>query len=569
MDIVLAAALLALSLAVLTPARAEERIADFDVSVEVQKDGDILVTETIAVIAEGYQIQRGIFRDLPRTYLKGMRTLPYAYDVRSVMRDGKSEPYATEKGGNAFRIRIGDADVYLDNGPHRYVLSYEVKNQVRYFGDYDEIYWNATGNYWAFPIERARARVMLPGGAGAIQTAGYTGYEGSTDRNYGYEFANGAHLFETTAPLAAGEGMTIAVGFAKGIVDPPSAADARGEWWAANASLVILGGAMLLIGAYYAFAWARVGRDPTKGPVFARYEPPKGFSPAAVHHVYHRGLAGHNALIATLVNLAIRRRIRIDVDKKKKTVLSRRSISGGEGLSPIDVNLETRLLPGDGEFSFGEKYNSTLTSAYEEFRKALSKTYGAPYFKWNRGFLALAIGLSVAAIILAVNFAIAWTALHTAAIAALIAMAFAASYFLPAATAKGQDIRTEIEGFRLYLKTAEQLQLNSVEVGSDAPPPMTVERYERFLPYAIALGVEKPWTEHFEKLMPKEAASYQPYWAGGDYGGGRSLSGINNALVSSMSSGVSSSMPQSSSSSGSGGGGSSGGGGGGGGGGGW
>jgi uncharacterized membrane protein len=183
--------------------------------------------------------------------------------------------------------------------------------------------------------------------------------------------------------------------------------------------------------------------------------------------------------------------------------------------------------------------------------------------------MALAVALSVAAIILAANFTLQWTNLHTAAVVVLAAMALAASYFLPAPTRKGQDIRTEIEGFRLYLKTAEQLQLNAVKVGSDAPPPMTVERYERFLPYAIALGVEKPWTEHFEGLMPKEAASYQPYWASGNYGGSRSLSGLNSALVSSMASGVSSSLPQSSSSSGSGGGGSSGGGGGGGGGGGW
>jgi uncharacterized membrane protein len=148
-------------------------------------------------------------------------------------------------------------------------------------------------------------------------------------------------------------------------------------------------------------------------------------------------------------------------------------------------------------------------------------------------------------------------------------MALVASYFLPAATPGGQKVRTEIEGFRLYLKTAEQLQLNAVKVGSDAPPPMTVERYERFLPYAVALGVEKPWTEHFEKLMPMEAAEYRPVWTSGNYGGGRSLAALNSALVAGIASGVTSSLPQSSSSSGSGGGGSSGGGGGGGGGGGW
>lgn len=551
-------------------ARAEERITDFDVAIEVETDGDILVTEKISVIAEGYTIRRGIFRDLPRYFLKGAQKLPYAYDVKSVSRNGAKEPYAVEKEGNAYRIRIGDAEVMLENGPHAYEIAYEVKNQVRYFETYDEVYWNATGNYWGFAIDRASAAVRLPDGAPARQTAAYTGREGSTGRDYDYAFAGGAHRFASRAPFAPGEGLTIAVGFDKGVVEPPSAADARADWWAANAATIILGGAFLGLGLFHYVTWRRVGQDPPKGPVFARYEPPQGYSPAAVHHVYHRGLSGHDALIATLVNLAIRKRIDIDVDKKKKkTVLRRRATSGGEGLSPIDVNLETRLLPGDGEFSFGEKYSSTLTSAYEEFRKSLGTAYGAPYYRWNVALLIMATGLAVLAVVLAVNFALDWTSLHTLVVAGLIAMTLAAGYFLPAPTAKGQETRTEIEGFRLYLKTAEELQLNAVEVGSDAPPPMTVERYERFLPYAIALGVEKPWTEHFEALMPKEAADYRPGWAHGNYGGGRSLAGLNSALVSSMSSGVSSSLPQSSSSSGSGGGGSSGGGGGGGGGGGW
>lgn len=548
---------------------AQERITNFDVAIEVETDGDILVTEKIAVESLGYQIQRGIFRDLPRTYLNGARTLPYSYDVKSVMRDGRKEPYAIETDDNAFRIRIGDADVFLENGSHAYEIAYEVKNQVRYFEGYDEVYWNATGNYWAFPIDQASARIALPGGAGAVQTAGYTGYLGDADSSYSYDFKNGAHVFQSTRRFAPGEGMTVAVGFAKGLIDPPSAADARDEWWAVNLSLVILGAAATLIGAFYAFMWTRIGRDPAKGPVFARYEPPNGISPAAAHYIYHRGMRGHNAFIATLINLAIKRRIKIDVVEKKKTKLTLLSATAGGAISPIEEKLQGRVLAGGSPMIFGAEYDSVLTSAYQNFQRELGKDYGAPFFRWNLAYMVPAAIVSFIAFFIAVNVAYQWTFLHTLAVISLIAMSAAAAYFLPAPTLKGQETRTAIEGFRLYLETAEKLQLNSVEVGSDAPPPMTVERYERFLPYAIALGVEKPWTKHFEKLMPKEAADYHPYWASGNYGGSRSLSGLNNALVSSMASGVSASLPQSSSSSGSGGGGSSGGGGGGGGGGGW
>ncbi len=98
---------------------------------------------------------------------------------------------------------------------------------------------------------------------------------------------------------------------------------------------------------------------------------------------------------------------------------------------------------------------------------------------------------------------------------------------------------------------------------------MTTQRYETFLPYAVALGVEAPWTHHFERLLPAEAASYAPAWSSAGWSSSQSLAGMSQAMVSNINSGVSSAMPQSANSSGSGGGGFSGGGGGGGGGSGW
>jgi hypothetical protein len=50
------------------PAVAEERIARFISDVDVQRNGDLLVTETIQIWAEGRQIKRGILRDFPTTY---------------------------------------------------------------------------------------------------------------------------------------------------------------------------------------------------------------------------------------------------------------------------------------------------------------------------------------------------------------------------------------------------------------------------------------------------------------------------------------------------------------------
>jgi uncharacterized membrane protein YgcG len=551
-------------------AGAEERIDRFDVTIDVQTDGDILVTERITVTSEGAQIRRGIFRDLPRYFENNGARLSYAYKVLGVSRNGRNDPYATETDGGAFRIRIGDADVFLEPGPHSYELRYRVRNQVRYFSGYDEVYWNGTGNYWAFPILAARVSISLPEGAQVSAAKAYTGALGLAGADYTHAQRDGLHVFETTRRLEAGEGLTVAIGFAKGLIDPPSALDESWLWWQHHGSLVILLVSLAAMSWFFLRSFDRIGRDPPKGPVFPLYEPPKGYSPAAVHHIYYRGLRGHSALIATLMNLAVKDRVRIDASQKNLTVVERVGAAGTlAGLTAEDAALEKALFRASDRITLDRTYDAGLTSAYTTFRTALSRKYGSDYFRWNEGYTIAALVLTVGGLVFAITQASVWTLWHTGLVLALAALNMLFLYLMPAPTPKGQKVRTGIEGFRLYMETAEKLQLNAAEVGSAAPPPMSKDRYEAFLPYAVALGVETPWTRHFEKLLPREAEDYNPGWVGFSGHGARSLAGLNEALISSLDSGVSSALPQNSSSSGSGGGGSSGGGGGGGGGGGW
>ena len=564
----LIALFLALTLAM--GAMAEERINRFDVDITVQTNGDIVVNETLAVTSEGYQIRRGILRNLPRYYDDDGAKLPYDYRIMQVTRDGAREPYSTESDGNALIVRIGSADVFLENGQHVYEIRYRVKNQVRYFADHDEIYWNATGNYWDFPIDAATATINLPQGARVTAFDAYTGGLGKAGTDFSHQSRGDSHVFTTTRTLQSGEGLTVAVGLEKGLIDPPSSADQTRRWWQRNGSLAILLASLLGV---FGFLWRnfdKVGRDPVKGPVFPRYEPPAGYSPAAVHHIYYRTLSGHKALIATLMNLAIKGHLNIAAGKKKETTLTRTPEREKPAtLTPEDLTLETGLFSRDNTLTLGKKYDAGFTAAYMKFRKSLSRAYGSAYFKWNALYTLMAAVLTVGAVVLAITQATTWSWWHTATLLALAALNGWFMYLMPAPTRKGQAVRTEIEGFKLYMETAEKLQLNAVEVGSEAPPPMTTERYETFLPYAVALGVEKPWTKHFERLIPEEAAAYNPGWTNMSSGGFRNIGEMTSGMVSTMSSGVATSLPQSSSSSGSGGGGSSGGGGGGGGGGGW
>jgi len=560
-------------LLVASTAFAQEEIRSFDVLIEVEKDGDIVVTETLQVNVEGRDIRRGILRDLPALYRDedGPGTLPFRYDILSVRKDGQREPYTRERIGNAVQIRIGDPDVYLDYRVHRYEIRYRVKNMIRYDDIFDELFWNVTGSYWLFPINQASAEIRFPDGARLIEQNAYTGGFGSEDRNYAYERRGASHIFRTTQPLGIREGLTVSVTIEKGVIDPPSLSDRGWLWWARNGAVTALILSFFgLLGFYYR-SFDRVGRDPVKGPVFPQYEPPKGYSPAAAHHIYYRGLRGHDGLIASLMYLASKGHMRIDVDKddKKKTTLIRETATSGGGISSDLRSLYDRLFEDGGTVKLGEKYDADFTKAYTSFRKKITNKYGSTYFKWNLGYVILGAILTIGTIIFAAAQASYWSIWHTLLVIGLIGLNGLFMYLMPAPTRKGQDVRTHLQGFRLYLEKAEKLQLNSVEIGSDAPPPMTVNRYETFLPYAVALGVEKPWTKHFERLIPEAAKDYNPSWTNMNAGTFGSIGGMTDNMVSGMSSGVSTALPQSSSSSGSGGGGFSGGGGGGGGGGGW
>jgi uncharacterized membrane protein YgcG len=137
-------------------------------------------------------------------------------------------------------------------------------------------------------------------------------------------------------------------------------------------------------------------------------------------------------------------------------------------------------------------------------------------------------------------------------------------------TADGQKVMDQIEGFRMYLGTAEGDFLQRTY-----PPEMTPDLFEKYLPYALALDVENEWAEKFSKVLERAAAtagqdtSYHPSWYRGSALDSASMGDFTSGLSSSLGSAVSASSTAPGSSSGGGGGGSSGGGGGGGGGGGW
>lgn len=563
-----------------------EHITFFDVEVELLKSGDVKVRENITIKDAPGQSRRGIFRELPaRKYNAEFDvTENVNYDMLSITRDGAPEEVLEQKIGEAWQWRIGNANRYLPNGEHTYQLVYTVENEIRYREDFDELLWNVTGNYWNYPVAKARVRVRVPEDAQVIDYNANTGRLGAAGQNFIAQRIGNEIIFETQSPLAAREGLTVSVSVPKGQIDGLTAADKQRYWWLKNGALLLITLVSLGIFSFYYLKWSKVGRDPAKMPVFARYEPPnyngRTYSAAASQRILKRGLSGDKAIIATLIAMSGKGWIDMEVGKKTTTLTPSSQSERKFKLLPDEARLYKSLFGSRASaIKLAGKPNSRFNTARTSFERHIQTRYSKDYHRVNAGWIIMGIVLSL------VGVAIAASQLNSNSspyfmflIGAIILTNIIFLFLMPAPTKLGQSVRAEIEGFKLYMETAEKERFNAVEVGSGKEPPMTVERYEAFLPYAIALGVEKPWTKYFEKTLPSLAETYQPSYAHGrgirpGFGGG-AIGGMNKSIVKSLSTGVQSARPVSTSSSGSsgfsgGGGGFSGGGGGGGGGGSW
>ena len=174
-------------LACAPPLAAQERIERYDIQVDIQADGSLEVTERIDVRAEGQRIRRGIYRDFPTRYRDRLgNRVVVDFEVLEVLRDGQPEPWFTESIGNGVRLNTGDDGFLPVPARHRYTLRYRTTRQLGFFDAHDELYWNAIGTGWEFPIEAGSVEVRLPRPVpqAQLQLGAYTGVQGARGRAF-------------------------------------------------------------------------------------------------------------------------------------------------------------------------------------------------------------------------------------------------------------------------------------------------------------------------------------------------------------------------------------------------
>ena len=552
---------------------AQERITSYDISIDVNKDASLDITERISVHAEGSQIRRGIYRDFPTIYRDRLgNRVRVDLDVQSVEKNGVIEPWFTEKMSNGVRINTGNDNFLAVPNDYTYTIRYRTTRQLGFFDDHDELYWNAIGTGWIFPIEKGSVEVKLPEPVPVenMHAEAYTGPQGAKGTAYEADIPEpGIARYRLTQPLAPNEGFTIVLTFPKGLVPAPTGGD-KAKWLLADnrGVLIALAGFAILL-AYMFRAWRAVGRDPEKGIIIARYEPRDGQTPAGLRYLEKMGY-DMRCFTGDVLALGVAGRLRIHEDKK--LFKNEWSLERLHPASPSPIALGQQALL-EGLFRSGDTLvlkntnASTVAAARDAQKKVLENEFQPRYFKRNGKNVAyawlIAIATGAAAFVASGGFGIPFI-IGVAALMLISLVIF--SIAIKAPTAEGRALLDEIEGLKLYMSVAERDELKSMKGPNE--PVLDAVRYEALLPFAVALAVEDAWTSKFTAAAgaaaAAEAANNMVWYRG--RGPISNLGDFSRSIGSSLSSTISSASTPPGSSSGSGGGGSSGGGGGGGGG---
>lgn len=544
-------------------ASADERIVSYQTDILVQTNGQLLITETLDVQAEHNAIKRGIYRDFPTRYtLPNGQPFIHRFNLLSVSRNGQPEPHHSVERDNGIRLYIGDKDTLIAKGRHRFEIRYTTDRQVQFLPHRDELYFNVIGHGFNFPIDQASATVSLPTAAQILEYTAYTGKMGhnedsSVQFNQTYPFELNA---STTRVLQPYEGMTLVVAWPKGIIQAPDGNQQLRWWWQDYYPAVLAALCGLILCVFLLIRWHQVGRDPQRGTVIPLFSPPEGLSPAACQFILEHKLHPA-ALTAAITNLAVKGYLEIQ-ETEQHGVYTLIRTGKSARLSPGEQALANHLFTITDTLTIGRQHNPAMVAAYKAFRAKLLHEYGKQNFQHNLGSFITACLLAVAGFILLILLTNSIDAAGAGIFAAGLGAALISSirfflarkerlsrfqqgvqgllsllpvavlliilnaaphalgflnfnakaivlyclgsgallslfqWLLKAPTVLGRQLMDQIEGFKLYLQVAEQDLLNFQH-----PPEKTPELFERYLPYAIALGVENAWGEKFTQLL--------------------------------------------------------------------
>jgi len=544
----------------------ELRIENFQSETIVMPEGTIDVTETIQAHFLGGP-WHGLYRTIPVEYVtpQGLNYSLFLDVKRVTDESGRTLKVESSRERHYRKLKIYVPDA--DNSTQKITIEYSVSDALRFFEDHDELYWNVTGDEWDIPIQAASAHIILPEGTTNIRANVFTGAYGSRAQKADVEIVGTGVDVRTREPLRLHEGLTVAIAFDKGFVHEPTAGAKIVQFFRSNWPL----GIPIAAFAIMFYLWWTRGRDPRLRPIAAQYEPPNQLTPGEVGTLVDNS-ADMRDITASIVDLAVRGYIVIEEHQRDRMLglmhdkdynfIVQKDRSEWAKLKPHEQTLLAGLFTTGavGEtVSMSSLENHFYTNLPGIKNDIFSSLVGDGYYarrpdSVRSGYIAAGFIIGLLLVFGGVKVAESnGMAPLTFIIAGVLsgAIIFGFGWFMPAHTEQGARALEGVLGFEDFLVHVESDRFNRMI--------KTPEMFEKFLPFAMALGVEKNWSRAFQGIMTQPPQWYR----GSSYGPGFYPMMFTNDLnsMSSRASSVMASAPRSSGGSGFGGGGGSSGGG--------
>ena len=521
-----------------------EKITNYEVTVQMNKNGTLTVNEVIDYEFDG-AAKHGIYRDIPlRSKKKGVDIYRSYIKMNLVKRNGISEKYSTQLFDEGIRYKVGSANKFVEKGINKYEFNYVIYNAVFEKNGIYQVYFNAIGQFWKVPIEKAIVNIKFGNGKPVTENEIskldiFTGEYGQSGKDYISNLNNGTIEIKTNKVLQAYNGLSFRLNLKTDNISPTFWDKLQTLYYVHP--LIVAGPLVIILLAIYGFiTWYIFGRDVGKKAIVPEFNIPKDIS--AMYAAYINGVREPKEIL-TIGVLSLLSKGYVEADDEEGNGRNvKYTLSNSKRSKPELANEEKIVFNSLSDTGYIFKKERSLYDASNKILKSFEKEYKKKVYRDNSIFnIAFIVGiiivfmvsatasggtagvsdssLGVISLIMIASFfgiilnmifsiikniygnnstflkiikwmvilfiSVIYGVLNFIVIGIIMAMYTVYSKIIGRYTTDGMRKKEYLDGMKMYIKTAEANQIMKFNDVDEL-----VAYFKVILPYAVALGVK-------------------------------------------------------------------------------